>query len=264
MKELIELLQAKLEYYERINSQATRNSARNHQEGGLRVIKSHGSFQYYICTESGDTNGTYLPKSQRKIAEAIAQRDYDKQIIKCTKQWKQWIEKTIKSMPNTHLWDAYNKSQGRKCLIKPYEISDDEYVKQWENISYEGKPFEPNLPEIYSEQGERVRSKSEKMIADKLHMLGIPYRYEYPVRLQGCGTVYPDFLLLNRATRKEYIYEHFGMMDNPDYANNTIKKINLYAKNGYVLGKNLLVSWETSHAPMDMRVIEKMIIASIL
>lgn len=183
MKELIELLQAKLEYYERINSQATRNSARNHQEGGLRVIKSHGSFQYY------------------------------------------------------------------KCLIKPYEISDDEYVKQWENISYEGKPFEPNLPEIYSEQGERVRSKSEKMIADKLNMLGIPYRYEYPVRLQGCGTVYPDFLFLNRATRKEYIYEHFGMMDNPDYANNTIKKINLYAKNGYVLGKNLLVSWETSHAP---------------
>ena len=54
------------------------------------------------------------------------------------------------------------------------------------------------------------------------------------------------------------------MMDNLDYANNTIKKINLYAKNGYVLGKNLLVSWETSHAPMDMRVIEKMIIASIL
>lgn len=264
MKEVIALLQDKLEYYERVHSRALRNSTRNHQEGGLRVIKSHGSYQYYLCTKKGDTKGTYLPKDQREIAKAIAQRDYDKQVLKCTNQWQRWIEKTIKSMPQTHLWDAYNKSQGRKCLINPYEISDDEYAKQWETIQYEGKPFSLETPEIFTERGERVRSKSEKMIADKLYILGIPYRYEYPVRLQGYGTVYPDFLLLNKGMRKEFILEHFGMMDNPDYANKSIRKINLYANNGYVLGKNLLVSWETTETPTDMKTVERMLMASIL
>lgn len=264
MKEVISLLQEKIAYYEKINSQATRNLARNHQEGGLRVNKSNGSYQYYLCTKKGDTKGTYLPKAKREIAEAIAQRDYDKQVLKCTSQWQQWIEKTIKSMPQTNLLDIYNKSQGRKHLIKPYEISDDEYAKQWEAIRYAGKSFELDACEIYTERGERVRSKSEKMIADKLYMLGIPYRYEFPVKLSRYGIVYPDFLLLNKDTRKEYIFEHFGMMDTSDYADKVIRKIHLYANSGYIVGKNLLLSWETSSIPMDMRAVEKMLIASLL
>lgn len=259
MKEIITFLQDKLEYYEVINAQATRNHAKNHQEGRLRVMKSHGTYQYYLCTKKGDTKGTYLPKSKGRIAQAIAQRDYDAQVLKCTGQWQKWIEKTIKSMPQMHLWEIYNKSQGRKHLIVPYEISDDEYGRLWENVSYEGKAFSEDLPEIYAERGDRVRSKSEKMIADKLYMLGIPYRYEFPVKLKGYGIVYPDFLILNKGTRKEYIFEHFGMMDNPEYANHAIKKINLYANNGYVLGKNLLASWETTDAPMDMRAVERML-----
>ena len=264
MKEIIALLQEKLEYYEKINSQATRSYARNHPEGGLRVNKSNGSYQYYLCTKKGDTKGTYLPKAKRGIAEAIAQRDYDKQVLKCTSQWQQWIEKTINSMPQTNLLDVYSKSQGRKQLIKPYEISDDVYANQWETIRYEGKAFDLDDPEIYTERGERVRSKSEKMIADKLYMLGIPYRYEFPVKLKGYGIVYPDFLLLNKRTREEYLLEHFGMIDKPDYANKVTRKIHLYANSGYILGKNLLLSWETSDTPMDMRTVEKMVTASLL
>ena len=102
------------------------------------------------------------------------------------------------------------------------------------------------------------------MIADKLYMLGIPYRYEFPVKVKGYGIVYPDFLLLNKRTREEYLLEHFGMIDKPDYANKATRKIHLYANSGYVVGKNLLLSWETSDIPMDMRTVEKMVTASLL
>ena len=259
MKELVTLLQERVRYYETMTRKATKNLEANHVEGRLRVARSHGVYQYYLCTEKGDTKGTYLPKAQQKIAEQIAQRDYDRQVLKCAEQWQRWVKRTIQTMPQIQPADIYNKSQGRKPLITPYEISHQEDAAQWESVPYEGKTFAPDAPEIYTERGERVRSKSEKMIADKLHMLGIPYRYEYPIYLSGFGTVYPDFLQLNRITREEVILEHFGMMDNPYYADKAVRKINRYTQNGFVLGENLLATFETTDTPMDMRVVEKMI-----
>lgn len=84
-------------------------------------------------------------------------------------------------------------------------------------------------------RGERVRSKTEKIIADKLYSMGIPYRYEYPVKIKGYGMIYPDFMLLNISTRENICFEHFGMMDNAEYCEKAIKKIEGYIKSGYVL-----------------------------
>ena len=259
MKELMEELKTKGDYYCKIAQLAERSLSKNKQEGYLQVSRSNGAYQYYVRDKEKKGKGSYLPKSQRKIAEEIAQRDYDRQVLKCADQWQRWVKRTIQTMPQIQPADIYDKSQGRKPLIIPYEISDDDYIARWEVVPYQGKSFSPDAPEIYTERGERVRSKSEKMIADKLHMLGIPYRYEYPIYLSGFGTVYPDFLLLNRITREEVILEHFGMMDNPDYADKAVRKINRYTQNGFVLGENLLATFETTDTPMDMRVVEKMI-----
>lgn len=179
-------------------------------------------------------------------------------MLKCISDWDRWIEQTKDTMPSVKLADIYETSPGRKMLIKPYETSDDEYAENWKNAVYKGKEFAADAPEIYSESGIRVRSKSEKIIADKLSILGIPFRYEYPLKLQGYGVVYPDFFLLNKRTRKEYILEHFGMMDDADYSRNAVKKITLYAKNGYIPGVNLLATFETTDTPFDVRMFEKM------
>ena len=75
------------------------------------------------------------------------------------------------------------------------------------------------------------------MIADKLYMMDIPYKYEYPISLSPYGIIYPDFVVLNVKERKEVIIEHFGMMDNPEYAAGAVQKIDMYIKNGYIPGK---------------------------
>ena len=72
-------------------------------------------------------------------------------------------------------------------------------------------------------KGEYVSSKSEKIIADTLTKNNINYVYELPLRLKGYGTVKPDFTVLNKRTRQEYVWEHFGMMDG-----------NVYVSIGYV------------------------------
>lgn len=50
------------------------------------------------------------------------------------------------------------------------------------------------------------------------------------------------------------ILEHFEMMDNPGYDENVIRKIRAYEKNGILQGERLILTYETSQTPIDMRV----------
>ena len=60
------------------------------------------------------------------------------------------------------------------------------------------------------------------------------------------------------SSRKEIVLEHFGMMDNAKYCEKALRKINSYAKNGYILGDNLLVTFESSTIPLDARNVQRM------
>ena len=113
--------------------------------------------------------------------------------------------------------------------------------------------------EILTEKGESVKSKSEKIIADKLNMMNIPYCYEVPLYLKGYGYVKPDFKVLNVATRKEYYWEHYGMMDNKDYIIKALKKKNSYISNNFIVGDNLIETYESQSYPLDTRNVEKII-----
>lgn len=121
------------------------------------------------------------------------------------------------------------------------------------------KGFDDDVQEIITERGERVRSKSEKIIADKLYMLGIPYRYEYPLILEGNIKVYPDFTILKMPERKAVYLEHFGMMDDTDYVTKAIHKLNTYEKNRIYLGVNLFITFETSKKPLNIRALDEII-----
>ena len=104
----------------------------------------------------------------------------------------------------------------------------------------------------------------EKIIADKLYMLGIPYKYECPITLKGFGKIYPDFTILCVKKRQEYIWEHFGMMDNQEYVTKALNKIDMYEKNGYFPGHNLIISHETSLTPINTKIIDELIKVYIL
>jgi hypothetical protein len=260
MKEIYKLIQQKKVYYKQVMEEMQKSLSSNEQDGHLRVAYSYGKPQYYLCTETGETKGKYLRKSELGVARDIAQRDYEKKILRNASECYSWLEHVSKNMPTDNLQNLYDQEMHRKQLITPRLITDQEYAERWSRVSYKGKAFNSETPEIYTERGERVRSKSEKIIADKLYMLDIPYRYEYPLTLKQFGTIYPDFTLLNKSTRKEYVLEHFGMMDHPDYSKKAIKKISLYMRNDFLPGDNLLTMFETSDMPLDVRLLEKMLV----
>ena len=48
----------------------------------------------------------------------------------------------------------------RRELITTNIISDEEYIRQWQAVVYNGKDFTNDMQEIITERGEIVRSKS--------------------------------------------------------------------------------------------------------
>ena len=149
----------------------------------------------------------------------------------------------------------------RQGLIEPVRYPDMQYAEAWKAVPYESMGFEFSMDtaEYYSGEGIRVRSKSELIIANMLEKNRIPYRYEYPLKLGKKELMRPDFTCLNLRTRKEYIWEHFGMMDNIAYANKNVAKIQEYARNGYVQGKNLIMSFESSQHALSSAVVAQLI-----
>ncbi|MGY3755622.1 hypothetical protein ACWOAQ_03090 [Helcococcus kunzii] len=132
-------------------------------------------------------------------------------------------------------------------------------LETWKATPYSGNEFVTNAPLIDTNKGDQVKSKSEKIIADKLYALGIPYKYECPLVIDKYTKFYPDFTLIDPFTNKEMYWEHFGMIDNPEYAAAAIKKIAIYEKNGIQMGINLIVSFESSKSGLDNSYIDCLI-----
>lgn len=234
-------------------------------KGFLRISNKHGRKEYYYKSEKSVGNGRYMRKEEYELVKKIVQRDYDAQIIKAGEERIEAIRNFLETYERTDLRNIYTKTnQYRRELITTSILSDEEYIKQWENVKYEGKSFVDDEQEIITEKGERVRSKSEKIIADKLYALGIPYRYEYPLVLEGNIKIYPDFTILKMPAREEIYLEHLGMMDNTDYIEHVMYKLNTYEKNGIYIGINLFITHETSKMPLNTRTLDAIIRALLI
>ena len=287
-------------------------------DGLLKTSISNNITQYYIKQDMNDARYHYLSKDQKELAYKIAQRDYDKKLLKAAVHVRKYINASALSALND-LRDIYDSlSPARQELVHPYIITKKEYIKIWsqhkeeainkywfdhpnssidmirpqkrminkdqqqilpfDSQSFNGSnPMESNHIEfnhiesnhiesnhiesnhILTEQGEIVRSKSEKIIADKLSLTKIPYYYEVPICLNGFGFVRPDFTILNPYTLKEYYWEHLGMMSSPEYVDKALSKIELYTANGILPGRDLILSYESESHPVSTNYISTLI-----
>lgn len=223
--------------------------------GKLKII-SHGSRIYFSC------NGHYLPKREYELACKLVNRNYCEKVLKLVCKEIALLEKLLDFYNTGNVSDLYSTvyekmHQNRKKLINPLEVSDKDFVSKWQDTPFEGK----QLGTTYSystARNEKVRSKSEVIIANHLNALKIPYKYEYP-HIFGKKIIYPDFTILNIHTRKEIIFEHFGMMDDESYRNNAFSKIELYIQNGYTPGKNLLYTFESQSHPLNITTLDNLL-----
>ena len=231
--------------------------------GRLRTALRGNKARFYHVTDPKKPGGTYIPRHEEALAARLAQKDYDSAALAQLERQLELVNQFIIDYNPQALADTYhNLSDCRQRIVTPATLPDAEYAKRWQALPYKSKPFADNTPEYTTARGERVRSKSEVIIADTLSRMGIPYRYEFPLRQKlsqgSAATFYPDFTCLNLRTREEFLWEHFGMMDDPDYARNAMDKLDIYERNGFFLGKRLIISRETDEKPLNAKTIRNL------
>ena len=228
-------------------------------EGRLRLSKSHNHVQYYRCTEE-KKSGNYIPKENLKLAQQLAQKSYDEKILHLAETRLSQIRRIVKNYTDDELEKIYlNEHIERQKLIIPMEPTWEQKVHEWKAKEYKGKDFQEGTPIILTEKGERVRSKSEKIMADYFFRNGIEYKYECPLYLKGVGIVYPDFTFLSRKTGEEIYWEHNGRVDDPVYARSMVRKINSYENNGIYPGERLILTYETEQTVLNTGKIEQLV-----
>ena len=232
---------------------------KNAPEGTLRLSGCRKSIQYYRCLPGGRKNGEYLPKSREKLIRALAQKSYDEKVVRLAEKRLAQIRDILADYED----DEFEKlllaeHPERQKLIRPAEISWEQRLEKWLSEEYTGKAFQKGAPVILTERGERVRSKSEKILADLFFRRGIPYKYECPLYLKGYGTVHPDFTFLSERTGMEIYWEHASRMDEPEYAGSAVRKIQAYEENGIYPGDRLILTFETETSLLDTKLAEQL------
>lgn len=258
----IEMLEKRLTELKVLLERAKR-SVKTTPQGHLRISQKGNSIEYYHIISSDDSRGKYIPLSKQNFARQLAQKDYEEKAIKLIEEELKASQRYLKQVGHiAKLTELYSKmTLARQALITPFTLTEAQYAEQWQSVTWTGHPFFEESPVYTTARGERVRSKSEVLIADALTRHNIPYRYEYPLTLHAADkavskttlTFYPDFLCLNKRTRAEFYWEHFGLMDSPEYVNNATNKLRIYAENKIFPGKNLILTMETKEEPLTPR-----------
>ena len=166
-------------------------------DGYLRISKDKNKIRYYHCTE--DNSGIYIPKSDKYLPQKLAQKTYNLSVIKKAEARLKQIKRITKDYSDDEIEELFTSLHpDRQILVTPVEPTWEQLIHLWSAEEYKGKAFQEGTAVILTEKGERVRSKSEKIIADFFNRRNIPYKYEKPLYLKGYGTVYPDFTILSK------------------------------------------------------------------
>ncbi|MBR5229134.1 MAG: hypothetical protein IKV96_04795 [Firmicutes bacterium] len=257
---ILGLLEARITFLNKVRKEKEL-SMQSFPNGSLNICKNHSGYQYYHRIDANHLRGNYIPNGNKELACSLAQKDYDQKVLRAVEQELKSIRRFLKGYPKVKVEKVYETlhPERQKMVIPVVEI-DEQFVARWEAEEYQGKPFYDGMPELFTAKGERVRSKSEIIIADTLAKAGIPYRYEYPIEINESGVkagwqitkdYHPDFTVLNLHSRKEMYWEHFGMMDDPEYMERTLKKLHIYEQNGIFIGRNLIATFESRQSPIN-------------
>lgn len=228
-------------------------------DGSLITSKSKYSVSYYEKSKATKNKKVYIRKENIDKARKLAQKSYLKKVLTLSYKRINQVKKILLDYDTDEIDLIYEKlSIERKALIKPVKTTKKLYINEWKQQKIPSSNFFKDDLKIIANSGILVRSKSEKILADLFDEFDLIYKYEKPIKIDKY-TLRPDFTILNTETCEEIIWEHFGLIDNYNYANKAIKKIILYESNGYIRGNNLIISYETTENPLNTNWIRNII-----
>ena len=229
-------------------------------EGRVEMTVANGRPKFYLISR-GDRK--YLGRNKAGLIQKLIEKNYYKQLLRETRKTQTTLKRFLNDYDpeaQSHVYEQMHVF--RKEQVTPLVMPFRDYAEKWLSEHRARAAASPNTypksGEFITNNGEVVRSKSEKIIADLLQRLGLYYVYECPLEVNGT-LLYPDFAILNPITRETWYLEHRGRMDQADYAEDALQKERLYASCGLFPGLGLIISEETLAHPLQTRDLENMI-----
>ncbi len=222
-------------------------------------------YQQFKNENKSDWDRKYIKKDEMFLANELAQKHYYAEAKSIVEMNLNELKLFVENYRPEDLKKVYtNLCNERKSLVMPLHDNEEERIRKWNEEVYEQTTLYPENLKYETEQGEFVRSKSEVIIANILYKYrdDILYKYERPLKVmvgENIITIHPDFTVMNVHTGKITYWEHAGLLDEPVYANDLAKKINTYANNDLLLGRDVVLTCETTDNPLDIKVIKKMV-----
>lgn len=210
----------------------------------LRCYKDRSGYRYYI-----KQNGLrFMLKDPERIRQ-FAQELYDRKLCQAAERELCSLRSGRYDYPGVKVENVFERLHpGIQAQIVPYWDLQDSHVQAWLSRSYETMlAYEKKY---VSQRGSWVRSKSEWLIDDLLFEYGLPAIYERELVLPSGQIRYPDFTIWNPFTCEEIYWEHFGMMDNPEYAEKAVVRIQEYTRNVFTEKTNMIFTFESRRYPL--------------
>lgn len=240
-------------------------------KGHLRVKRGSVAERYYyeFKDEDGICHTVPFGTSTDPRVIRFKQFKYNEVLRSVLKKNRRLLKRFIRAVERSHY--RYDP-EAIDALLKPINVDHTGLVNKCPGVISPGDwlkmPYEANGVELDKNRthrtcdGTRVRSKGEVIIYNTLKMLGVPFRYEQTIRLvdENGMTVkrVPDFVIL-KPDGTEVILEYLGKIDDDEYLMDNLRKIQLYRRNGYDLGKNLFIIGDSYGGWIDSEQIVKTI-----
>ena len=229
-------------------------------EGSLRVNIDGKYARYYHITQKGDVRGDYIRAGERNLAEQLAKKDYSRKVLAEARDELHGINECIRTLTEHNTETVYsNLIEPRRKLVTPILRDEEQRILTWNKVPYQVSTYKEEEKVFPTKRGEKVRSKSELIIADMYYDLGIPYRYECELKALNGENLYPDFTLYHVHLRTVFYHEHLGCLDKEEYRQRNMRKFRLYEDLGYIPGKNMIVTWESDKFPFNIQSFRKQI-----
>ncbi len=194
----------------------------------------------------------YLSVREVSLIETLARKKYLIRLLPVLKEEFEVLDRFCRCYHPEKRYEVYNGlSEGVRLITKPEFRSPEDLVIRWVRSGCDDAAGHIESLIFETARGEKVRSKSEVIIADMLFAKGIEYKYEQSLVLDSGYTCHPDFTIMRRSDARLFYWEHFGMLDDPAYAEHCVAKLNMYARAGITPSDGLFITWECRTRPFD-------------
>ncbi len=217
------MLYAKYEYIQKLKKEQAYLETITRRKFGSKILRrSIGGKYYYYYNTIIDGK-----RCQRTSTEA----EYTKQLKYI------WAFQQLEAVNKELAFEENRIENFQRALTEEFQK-----IEALPKTPPKKQTFRPDELIYTTLRGERVRSKSEALIADALYRHGIAYSYEKP--LVSNDRCHIDFTIDDNMHGFPIYWEHFGVMNNSSYVKSFLEKKAYYSTLGIIENKNLIATFE--------------------